>query len=581
MIDRKPMLYYSFSLLIGCYSSYEFLNKSYVWIALPAFLLIILFFTQDTKYVFVALIFLIAGFINYYNYFNKAIDYKEDIRIENVNQYNLEGTVKGRKVVVYGSIKNIKAGDIIAVEGLYTYKPQYEKGIVGEFQIKKCIEIKRNLLSQIYGFKEGLYVKYGEYLGKNQAGEIMAAAFGDVSHISNDEKQDMNKLGIIHVISVSGMHMALVFKICEGFLGVYGGIILSLLYGLFTGFSGSTLRAWVMIVVLKMSKKIYRNYDALSSISLAAMVLILLYPYYVLDIGCILSFLAVLGINTYYKRLRKFFYFLPGKLDEYIALTLSAEIFTFPACATIFNSVSLSMLQGNILIVPIYSAVVVLGNISMLFFFSNTLFKIACFPLKFVMLALNGGKEILLSLCSNFIYFSYVDAIVFMIIYTSYILIKSGKSVYKYLPAMTIIIYIFNYYTFYPRIEYVKVGNVNGIILRHGFNSVLYAYKQIPDNIDFIEKKFNVLKVENIDKDILINGFSSHINVEIEKGSGKVFIIKDDRKIYLEFIEKSRFMKRPGEYGIMYVAYEKSYNHYASLISMEIRDERLLKLSEG
>lgn len=577
MIDRKPMVYYCIATLIGCYSSYQLLIGTNMWIVLPVAFFIIMMLTQNNKYVFIAFIFLVSGFLNYYSYFHKSISYKEDIRIEAIGDYNCEGRIRNRKVIVYGDLKNIKAGETIFAEGSYKFKPQFEKGIVGEFDIKKYSNVKDDFITKIYSFKEELYNKYSKLLGKTQAGEVMAAAFGDVSYIGNEEKQDMSKLGIIHVISVSGMHMALIFKICEMFLGVFGGIFISLLYCLFTGFSGSTFRSWVMIVVLKISKKVYRNYDALSSISLSALILMLIYPYYVLDIGCILSYLAVLGITLYYKKFRKAMYFLPGKLDEYIALSLSAQIFTFPVCTAIFNSVSLSMLQGNILIVPIYSAIVVIGNLSMLVSKSYFLFKITCIPLKLALLALSGGKQILLNIYSGLLYLSYIDALVFMMIYISYILIKSGKRKFIYMPLFTIILYAFSYYSYYTQLDYVKLGNSNGVIYRYGFKSVLYTFKPLSDNEDYIKKKFNVLEIKNVDEDIELNKLNEGIKIEIQKemDKGKVYIIKNNQKSYLDFLQKTQFMKNESDYDIIYVYYEKSYNHYDRLISVEIKNGRL------
>lgn len=57
-----------------------------------------------------------------------------------------------------------------------------------------------------------------------------------------------------------------------------------------------------MIIILKLSKKVFRKYDSLSSISLAAIIILLNKPYYILDIGFMLSFLSTLGILLYNKK---------------------------------------------------------------------------------------------------------------------------------------------------------------------------------------------------------------------------------------------------------------------------------------
>ena len=47
----------------------------------------------------------------------------------------------------------------------------------------------------------------------------MGVCFGDSGYIEKTQKEDFKKLGISHVISVSGLHMSIVYKVLEIILG--------------------------------------------------------------------------------------------------------------------------------------------------------------------------------------------------------------------------------------------------------------------------------------------------------------------------------------------------------------------------
>ncbi|HCQ89304.1 MAG TPA: competence protein ComEC, partial [Clostridium sp.] len=81
-------------------------------------------------------------------------------------------------------------------------------------------------------------------------------------------------------------------------------LIITFIYVIITGMNASTVRAFIMISILVMSRIIKRNYDTLSRISFAAIILLLIKPYYILDMGFMLSFLSVIGITTTYGHIR-------------------------------------------------------------------------------------------------------------------------------------------------------------------------------------------------------------------------------------------------------------------------------------
>ena len=408
----------------------------------------------------------------------------------------------------------------------------------------------------------------------------MAASFGDVSKLKEETKAGMSELGIIHVISVSGLHMAIIYKVCESTLGFGFGIVLSLIYCVFTGAEPSTVRSLIMIVVYKLSNKAYKNYDPLSSFSMAAIILLFMNPTYANDIGALLSFFSVLGIFLFYSKLRRTLWALPGKLNEYVSLTLSAQVFSLPLCIMVFNSVSTASIQGNIFLVPLYSALLLLGNLSMVVSGIDILFKASCYLVQFIFLAIQGGKEVLFYTTAGVMHMSYLEGVILIIIYISYFLYMKGYRQFLWLPLFTVVFYTAYIFTAIPEIEYVKMGYNKAIIYREGFKSVIFIDKaKVKEKNILLCKKFNVLEVVDIGKDR---------EAYYSDGEHKINISFSSDRVMLEYSNKTDTLKaavvkedipvfKDDFYDIIYVTYSNtSHGYYDKLVSFKLKSDKII-----
>lgn len=425
--------------------------------------------------------------------------------------------------------------------------------------------------TKIYEFKEKLYNRLKEKVGEAAAGEVMAASFGHDSYLATESKTDMSKLGVIHVVSVSGLHMALIYSICERIIGFGPSIIIAVVYCIFTEASSSTVRSLIMIVVLKLSKKVYRNYEPFSSLSIAAIIMLFINPANALDLGTLLSFLSVLGIFIFYNKLTKIFYRLPVKFNESISLTLSAQVFTLPLCIVVFNSVSTAFIQGNIFLVPIYSLLMLLGNVALLFFYIDFLFGKVCFAIKIVYSAIEGCKWLLLKISTDVLYMSETEAWVLIIMYISYFLYKKGYRKFLWLPIFSIIFCVTYNFSFTAKFQFVKLGGSRGIIYRCGFDSVLFLDKQKVDEKEgLLKKKFKVWKIEELDK-----GQYSHRDkkLNITTDSSKIHLTYNNEEdpLRIVFTKENIAAMSYNIYDIIYLPYNKeSYQYYDYLYSIRL-----------
>src|SRR5699024_912741 len=132
---------------------------------------------------------------------------------------------------------------------------------------------------------------------------------------------------------------------------------------IFTGAAVSTIRSYIMLLCLSLAVPLRRNYNPLAGLSLAGIILILYKPYSIFEVGFQLSFLSTLGIILFNKRFNKAFYKLPKTVREGVAISLASQVFTFPFLILYFREFSLGFLAGNLILIPLMNAVVILGNL--------------------------------------------------------------------------------------------------------------------------------------------------------------------------------------------------------------------------
>ncbi|KYH28561.1 ComEC family competence protein [Clostridium thermopalmarium DSM 5974] len=432
---KRPLTYYALAVYIACLNL-MFLQINIIFAILMTIIFVaVIFFTQNIKGFILILCFFIIGCLSFFIYFNVDIGGSAKFRIIEKSRGSYIGDYRGRKVILYGNLSNIELGEKIVVKGNFSDDKDYSKGVIGKYKIKSCSKGRTDFLKKVYDFKEKLYYKYSKVLGDKNAGVIMAACYGDTKYLNFQIKEEINKLGISHIISVSGFHLAIVYKLLEKVLGIKLGLVGSFLYMIFTGAEAATIRSYVMILILKLSKVFYKNYDGLSSLSLSAIIIFIIKPYYVLDIGCTLSFLATLGIIIYNGKIQRALYMLPKELNENLSVTLSAQIFAMPYTMCTIENISMFFIPGNLMLAPLYSFVVLLGTLGIIFVKFDMLFRIITSLLYSTMISIEGGTYLLLKIAPSLSEYNYFYGIVMLAMFMSYVFIKHGYKELMYFPA--------------------------------------------------------------------------------------------------------------------------------------------------
>lgn len=456
----RPLIYYSIAVFLGSIISVCFMSEFFILGAVLAALFLILFMHLKSKEVFIIILFAIFSMVNTYIYFNKFNPYlfNENIRIEGKLGLDILGVYKGKKIVLdnidFESYKN----GLVNVSGYIEKSPKYEFGIIGKLHITENHGLKKDYIYKINLLKQQVYNDLVSFIGEENASLTSGICFGEVSNIKKEQKDLFRDLGISHIISVSGLHIAMIYKIIEYIFSYKISIIITALYAILTGAKAPTLRALFMIILLKCSSKVYKKYDNISSLAFSALILLIIKPYLAFDMGFHLSYLATLGILLFYKKVGRILYRLPDFIKAPLSITLSAQVLSLPYSIFAFKSINLNFILSNLILIPFYTAILILGNAYFLLRSIAPINSMIIFFLKLCFSALEGGYIIFNNIGFSTSYLTYLDGIIMLTLYFFYALYKKGNRKFKFFPLTLLLLAITQYYYFIPTIEYFKYG---------------------------------------------------------------------------------------------------------------------------
>lgn len=205
---------------------------------------------------------------------------------------------------------------------------------------------------------------------------LMALVFGEKTELSKELSTNYTQAGIIHILAISGLHIALIYgivlwltkplqRVKRGKVYIFL-ISLSVLwfYAILAGFSASIVRAAVMFSIIAFAKILNRTSNIYNSLALSAMVLLLYNPKYLFDVGFQLSFAAVLSIVIFQPFVRKYSYskyYILRETKSLLLISLVAQIGVLPLTLYYFGQFPLLFLVANLIAIPLSSIILVLG----------------------------------------------------------------------------------------------------------------------------------------------------------------------------------------------------------------------------
>ena len=202
-------------------------------------------------------------------------------------------------------------------------------------------------------------------LPSDTAGFAKALLLGDRSGIDYEINTAFKVSGISHVIAVSGLHVSILFGLVYSlagrrrFLTALIGIPAIVIFAAIAGFSPSVVRAGIMQILVMIALLFDKDYDPLTALAFAALVMLIGNPLVITSVSFQLSVSCMVGIFLFSERIRQWLSDKQrmgrrkGKWVRWfcssVSISLSAMVFTTPLVAVYFGTVSLIGVFTNLL----------------------------------------------------------------------------------------------------------------------------------------------------------------------------------------------------------------------------------------
>ncbi|MBL7800426.1 MAG: ComEC/Rec2 family competence protein [Chitinophagales bacterium] len=276
-----------------------------------------------------------------------------------------------------------------------------------------------SLLTAIYDLRDFFLSLIEQHVKtKDELAVASAIMLGYRDYMNADIVQAYASSGALHVLSVSGLHVGILFLALQfllqwmdkyrqlKWLKVLLVLAVMFFYAVLTGLSPSVLRAVVMFTFFVIAKVLNRDNNMYNVLGVSCLLLLFWNPYLITEIGFKLSYLAVLGIVVLYPILQPILTFKNKILKgawSITCLSIAAQIATFPISLYYFHQFPNLFLISNLIIIPASDFVLYLGMLICITFKIPFVFKIVGWLFNFLLVWIN-----------KFVYF--IDSLPFALI---------------------------------------------------------------------------------------------------------------------------------------------------------------------
>jgi competence protein ComEC len=448
-----------------------------------------------------------------------------------------ESINKGKKNPVSGTLliaikdtaaKNLYYGDELLIPAKYNeVQPPF---IPAEFNYKKYLA-NQNIFYQAFFYPKQFVlirsntgnplIAYSLRLRQHLVGKLklnmrdtdaIAVAstliLGYKADLSNDVLQAYSKTGTVHVLSVSGAHVAIIYVMLATALGFldkfkHGKLIKSFIiilliwyYSMLSGFSPAVCRAAVMISMVITGRTFSRYINTLNILAISAFVLLVYDPFFINDVGFQLSYLAVSGLIVFQPLVYKWFTFKNKWRDKLWALcsvSIAAQVITFPLSAFYFHQFPVYFLVGNLFIIIPSTIIMYSGVLCLLLPQIPVLSAAIAFVLEKTIILMNKGLAIVEHTpyaSINKIWITPSEYLLMYVVIISlfcFLYYKKGWLLYSSLMALLFFFFIFNInYIMLNRKENITWLNLKkhkGIIFKQGNAAVVLSDLKPTDKV--------------------------------------------------------------------------------------------------
>ncbi len=334
---------------------------------------------------------------------------KTTFRLEVKRIKGKRGWQKSRGEVLVNLFRqeNVFYGDYLAIEGKlhkpfnfssgnkFTYRDYLErKGIKFILSVKKQGRVEvlaknrgNPFHRHVIRFKHRLSEILEDHFAGAEKGIMEGFLLGDRYNIPQHINELFQMAGVVHILAISGFNVGIVAYVIFLFLKIFPlgrrwhyilTILILIAYAVLTGGQPPVVRATIMAVVFLAGFILEREPESVNTLSGAALLILLVNPVNLFDVGFQLSFISVLAIIVFYPKCAGIFSrFLDKKVQGNKAVTAGMSIlkyigqsFILSFCAYTgvavmvayyFELVTPVAILANLAVIPLASLIVILG----------------------------------------------------------------------------------------------------------------------------------------------------------------------------------------------------------------------------
>jgi len=333
----------------------------------------------------------------------KPKSYRCEVKLRKYIENNEWKTASGNAVVYFEKseqAKNLLIGDEIVVRTTFKKPPGAENpggfdyaaylkqnNIRATAYINSSNWYKTNTKPAFSIRREANYVRskllevYEKYGIKDYEFAVLAAlTVGYTDELSPDLRASYSASGAMHILSVSGLHVGIVYVVIAFLLSflkknsfqiILRAVLIVLFlwtYAFITGMSPSVVRSALMFSFVAIGTSLERKSQIYNTIFMSAFLMLLIEPNFIYNIGFQLSYAAVLSIVLFQKpfatllptrnKILKFF-------RDLLTVSVAAQIGTLPFTLYYFQQFPNYFLITNLIAIPL-STIVIYMAISLL-----------------------------------------------------------------------------------------------------------------------------------------------------------------------------------------------------------------------
>ena len=206
--------------------------------------------------------------------------------------------------------------------------------------------------------------------------QVLAQALalgGHYSELGEDTMKDFSYTGLIHILSISGSHIALLLALVYGLgrliklrkrTSLIMGILLAIMYCGVVGGDAPVVRATMMSILMCIAYVKGRLYQAKQALCICAILCLVYDPFSVFDVSFQLSFGATYGLLIWGTVLYERIQWLPKWIKTPLVLCVSAQLLILPLQLYYFHYISIASLLAACIVAPILDVSIILIFIS-------------------------------------------------------------------------------------------------------------------------------------------------------------------------------------------------------------------------